>query len=88
MIQKLGFIAQEVNEIDTRLVFINQNDGLMGIHIDGIIPLLVEAIKNYQMDLYQCYYQNNRNRNNNKDNNILLNFGGNLILPLVVVLKY
>ena len=42
---KLGFIAQEVNQVDSNLTFVNQVDGYMGIHIDGIIPLLVEAVK-------------------------------------------
>jgi len=42
---KLGFIAQSVEEIVPDLVFTNQVDGYKGLHIDGIIPLLVEAVK-------------------------------------------
>ncbi len=42
---KLGFIAQAVEEVEPNLVFTNKNDGYKGIHIDGIIPLLVEAVK-------------------------------------------
>lgn len=76
---KLGFIAQEVNEIDTRLVFINQNDGLMGIHIDGIIPLLVEAIKELSNEFITSATTKiiETETITAEDNNILLNFGGN-----------
>ena len=42
---KLGFIAQQVDTVDSRLAFTNPVDGYMGLHIDGIIPLLVEATK-------------------------------------------
>jgi hypothetical protein len=42
---KLGFIAQDVEKVEPRLVFVNKNDGYLGIHSDNILPLLVEAIK-------------------------------------------
>jgi len=44
---RLGFIAQQVETVEPLLVFTNKNDenGYKGIHIDGIIPLLVEAVK-------------------------------------------
>jgi hypothetical protein len=42
---KLGFIAQQVNAVDSRLAFTNPVDGYMGLHIDGVIPLLVESVK-------------------------------------------
>jgi len=45
---KLGFVAQQVESIEPKLVFTNKVDGYKGIHIDGIIPLLVEAIKEQQ----------------------------------------
>ena len=47
---KLGFIAQQVNLVDPRLVFTNKVDGYMGIHVDSIIPLLVEAVKELSSD--------------------------------------
>ena len=42
---KLGFIAQQVKEVEPLLVFTNKNDGYFGVHIDGVIPLLVEGVK-------------------------------------------
>jgi len=42
---RIGFIAQQVEEIEPMLVFTNQVDNFKGIHTDGMIPLLVEAIK-------------------------------------------
>lgn len=41
---KIGFIAQEVNEVEPLLVTYVDDD-LLGIHYNDIIPLLVEAIK-------------------------------------------
>jgi hypothetical protein len=71
---KLGFIAQEVEKVEPKLVFTNKVDGYKGLHIDGVIPLLVEAVKELT--------------NPNKliletqtiaaeDNNIELNYNGN-----------
>lgn len=75
---KFGFIAQEINEIEPKLVFINQNDGLMGIHIDGIIPLLVEAIKELSNNIITSAVTRiiETETITAEDNNILLNFGG------------
>lgn len=42
---RLGFIAQDVEKVDPLLVFTNKVDGYKGIHIDAIIPILVEAVK-------------------------------------------
>jgi len=42
---KLGFIAQQVEIVEPKLVFTNKVDGYKGLHVDGIIPLLVEAVK-------------------------------------------
>lgn len=43
---RLGFIAQQVESVEPLLVFTNNDeDGYKGLHIDGVIPLLVEAIK-------------------------------------------
>jgi hypothetical protein len=42
---RLGFIAQQVEDVEPLLVFTNKNSDYKSIHIDGVIPLLVEAIK-------------------------------------------
>jgi hypothetical protein len=42
---KLGFIAQQVELVEPKLVFTNKVDGYKGLHTDGIIPLLVESVK-------------------------------------------
>ncbi len=44
---RIGFIAQEVNEIVPELTFINMNsdEKYMGVHYDNVTALLVEAIK-------------------------------------------
>lgn len=42
---KLGFIAQEVEPIIPQLVFTNNRTEYKGVHTDGFIPLLVEAVK-------------------------------------------
>jgi hypothetical protein len=43
----LGFIAQEVEQVEPKLVFTNENteDKIKGVHYDMVGPLLVEAIK-------------------------------------------
>ena len=43
----LGFIAQEVEKVEPKLVFTNENteDKIKGIHYDMVGPLLVEAVK-------------------------------------------
>ena len=43
----LGFIAQEVEQVEPKLVFTNENteDKIKGIHYDMVGPLLVEAVK-------------------------------------------
>jgi hypothetical protein len=42
---KIGFIAQQVEGVEPLLVFTNKVDSYKGIHIDSIIPMLVEAVK-------------------------------------------
>jgi len=43
---KLGFIAQQVESVEPLLVFTNKDENeYKGLHIDGIIPLLVESVK-------------------------------------------
>jgi hypothetical protein len=43
----LGFIAQEVEEVEPKLVFTNENteEKIKGVHYDMVGPLLVEAVK-------------------------------------------
>ena len=74
---KLGFIAQEVEVVEPLLVFSNKVDGYKGIHIDGIIPMLVEAVKELSLGV--------KTSNNvyletqsiiAEDNNIDLNYSG------------
>ena len=75
---KLGFIAQDVQKAEPRLVFENKNDSYLGIHIDSIIPLLVEAIKEISTGKTSV---NNTILNTQtivaEDNNIVLNHNGN-----------
>lgn len=74
---KLGFIAQQVNNVDSRLVFTNPVDGFMGLHTDGIIPLLVEAVKELSIGVTTS---NNTHLETQtilaEDNNIDLNYNG------------
>lgn len=72
---KLGFVAQEVESIEPKLVFTNKHDGYKGIHTDGIIPLLVEAIKELSKNGLKT--EINTQVINAEDNNIELNFNGN-----------
>lgn len=48
---KLGLIAQEVQEVVPELVFQNQQDGYYGVHYQDAIGLLVEAIKEQQKQI-------------------------------------
>jgi hypothetical protein len=43
----LGFIAQEVEEVEPKLVFTNENteDKIKGVHYENVTALLVEAVK-------------------------------------------
>jgi hypothetical protein len=71
---KLGFIAQEVEKVEPKLVFTNKTDGYKGLHIDGMIPLLVEAIKEIvNSDKIILETQTIAA----EDNNIELNYNGN-----------
>lgn len=74
---KIGFIAQEVEVVEPLLVFTNKVDGYKGIHIDGMIPMLVEAVKelsigtttsnNVYLETQSIFAE---------DNNIDLNYSG------------
>ena len=76
---RIGFIAQEVNEVVPELTFINKTipEEYMGVHYDNVTALLVEAIKEIASGstsitndvlLTQTVIA--------EDNNIDLNFGG------------
>lgn len=76
--RRIGFIAQQVETVEPLLVFTNQNDGYKGIHTDGIIPLLVEAIKELssgEVSTGNTYLETQSIVA--EDNNIDLNYGGN-----------
>jgi hypothetical protein len=47
--ERFGFIAQQVESVDSRLSFTNKVDQYKGVHTDAIIPLLVEALKEQQV---------------------------------------
>lgn len=71
---KFGFIAQEVKTANSKLVFTNQatEEKYMGVHYDGVIPILVEAMKEIISGDFirtQTIVA--------EDNNIELNFNGN-----------
>lgn len=74
---KLGFIAQQVEIVEPKLVFTNKVDGYKGLHVDGIIPLLVEAIKELSSGVTQT---NNLYLETQtilaEDNNVELNYNG------------
>lgn len=74
--KKYGFIAQELNRVDSNLVFTNHNteELYMGVHYESVIPVLVEAIKqiiNNDFITTQTILA--------EDNNIELNYNGNKI---------
>jgi hypothetical protein len=74
---KLGFIAQQVELVEPKLIFTNKVDGYKGLHIDGIIPLLVEAVKELSSGVITS---NNAYLETQtilaEDNNIELNYSG------------
>lgn len=75
---KLGFIAQEVNEIIPELTYYNINGEYMGVHYKDVTALLVEAVKalasgtttsgNVYLETQTILAE---------DNNIELNYSGN-----------
>lgn len=75
---KFGFIAQEVEEVEPLLVFTNKNDGFKGIHTDGILPILVEAVKELAASrVISGDTFLHAETIIAEDNNIELNYGGN-----------
>lgn len=80
---RFGFIAQEVEKVEPNLVFTNKVDNYKGIHIDGIISLLVEAVKeiiNSGITINSITTSGNTYLETQtilaEDNNIDLNYGG------------
>lgn len=76
---RIGFIAQEVNEIEPSLVFVNKKseENFMGVHYKDITALLVEAIKELSsgvtISTNTCIETQTIKA---EDNNIELNFNG------------
>jgi len=77
--KRIGFIAQDVNEVVPELVFTNQNsaDKFMGIHYDNVTSLLVEAIKELVSgDTLSAHTELITQSIIAEDNNIELNYNG------------
>ena len=73
---RLGFIAQQVESIEPLLVFTNNDENAYkGLHIDGVIPLLVEAIKELTSGTTVNQYLETQTILA-EDNNIDLNYNG------------
>jgi hypothetical protein len=74
---RFGFVAQDVYQVEPYLTFTNKNDGYMGLHIDGIIPFLVEAVKEIASGetIKENVYLETQ-KIIAEDNNIDLNYGG------------
>jgi hypothetical protein len=74
---RYGFIAQQIESVDTLLIFTGKTNGYKGIHTDCIIPIIVEAIKELSSGNTSV---NNVNINTQtiiaEDNNIELNYNG------------
>lgn len=82
--KRIGFIAQEVNDVVPELVFINNKtvENYMGVHYDNVTPLLVEAIKELVTGSTTIQNFNTELVTQTiiaEDNNIELNFNGNHI---------
>lgn len=73
---RLGFIAQEVEKVEPILVFTNPVDGYKGLNADGILPLLVESIKELSHALISGNTVLQTETIVAEDNNIELNFKG------------
>jgi hypothetical protein len=55
---RIGFIAQEVEQVIPELVFTNPTDGYKGIDYAEITPVIVEAIKEQQQQIESCKSEN------------------------------
>jgi hypothetical protein len=76
---RIGFVAQEVNNVVPELTFVNPNsqEKYMGVHYDNVTALLVEAVKELSSDIITS---NNIHLETQtilaEDNNIDLNYSG------------
>ena len=76
---RIGFVAQEVNNVAPELTFVNPNspDKYMGVHYDNVTALLVEAVKELSSNITTS---NNTHLETQtilaEDNNIELNYSG------------
>lgn len=79
---RVGFVAQEVNDVVPELTFINQKteDKLMGVHYQDVTALLVEAIKELSSSGSTLFSKEeviiNSQTVASEDNNIELNYNG------------
>jgi hypothetical protein len=74
---KIGFIAQEVNDVVPELAYYNPNGDYMGVHYKDVTALIVEAIK--EMLSGSTSYGGSYLETQTilaEDNNIELNYGG------------
>jgi len=56
--QRIGFIAQEMEEVLPELVFINEVDGYKGINYAEVTAVLTEAIKEQQAEIDRLQQEN------------------------------
>lgn len=79
---RVGFVAQEVDDVMSELTFVNQKteDKLMGVHYQDVTALLVEAIKELSSSSSTFFSKDeviiNSQKVASEDNNIELNYNG------------
>tara|TARA_R110000803_G_scaffold10756_2_gene32662 strand:- start:5869 stop:7110 length:1242 start_codon:yes stop_codon:yes gene_type:complete len=79
---RVGFIAQEVEEVVPELAFVNEStdDKIMGVHYQDVTALLVEAIKELSISGSSVFDREeviiNSQTVASEDNNIELNYNG------------
>lgn len=79
---RVGFVAQEVDDVMSELTFVNKKteDKLMGVHYQDVTALLVEAIKELSSSSYTFFNKDeviiNSQKVASEDNNIELNYNG------------
>lgn len=81
-VTRVGFIAQEVQEVVPELTFVNEStkDKIMGVHYQDVTALLVEAIKELSISGSSVFNREeviiNSQSVASEDNNIELNYNG------------
>jgi len=79
---RVGFVAQEVDDVMSELTFVNKKteDKLMGVHYQDVTALLVEAIKELSSSSSTFFNKDeviiNSQTVASEDNNIELNYNG------------